>query len=131
MNAPLTIADRRRIERTAALMDSDQDGEALGAVRALGRLLDRHGLKPADVVRAGLGAQPFMVKPGTSSPPTRADLRDVHRMRARMCLAYPGLLDEWERDFLGNIAVAARISDKQRQRLAAIFEKIGRVRDAA
>jgi len=124
----LAPSDLRRLRSAAALLSSDRDGEALGAVRAVGRLLARHGLDVADVVAAGVVRR---VEPPAPAPPRGVPARasaPSHRLAARMCLAYPELIDAWERDFLDNIAVANRISDKQKARLQSIAAKVERGR---
>ncbi len=119
--------DMRRIRSTAALLTSGNDGEALGATRALCRLLDQHGLDPAGVVAAGLVGRSAPKRVITQQPEPVSILRP-HQLNARTCLAYPELLDDWEHSFLGNVAEAGSISDRQQSRLNTIASKIERNR---
>lgn len=62
----MAVADRhapdnravQRIAAIAALIQSDQAGEALAACRALVAALDRHGLRIADVILTALAPMP-------------------------------------------------------------------------
>lgn len=120
--------DIRRIRSTAALLTSDNDGEALSAARALCRLLNQHGLDPAGVVGAGLVGRFATNCPDAPKGPAPVSILRPHQIGARMCLAYPELLTDWERGFLRNVAEAGSISDRQRSRLNTIASKIERTR---
>ncbi|MBA3525899.1 MAG: hypothetical protein H0T82_03125 [Sphingomonas sp.] len=120
--------DMHRIRSTAALLTSDNDGEALGAARALCRLLNQHGLDPAGVVGAGLVGRSISSCRDIRNGPAPVSILRPHQLDVRMCLAYPHLLDEWERSFLGNVVAARSISEKQRSRLQVIVAKVERGR---
>lgn len=46
-------ADRRRLVKVLALLQSDRDGEALAALRVARTLLRRHGLELRDIIDVG------------------------------------------------------------------------------
>ncbi len=119
------VTDNHRIRATAALLASPQDGEVLGAARALCRLFGKQGLEPADVVGAGLVKS---LSTSTSAQPAPVSILRQHQVGARQCLAYPNLLSDRELEFLGNIAAARAISDKQFRWLQTIAAKVERAR---
>ena len=132
MSAARMLADRdvRRVVAAAALMTSDKDGEVVAAARATNRLLAPHSLGLADVVAAGLDAvstRGAMRSPASGMQPV-TPLRP-HQLQARMCLAYPELLTDWEREFAASVADQRTLSDKQRDRLNAIAVKVERGRN--
>ena len=74
MSASIPDRNRRRLVSSAALLTSDQPGEAAAAVRAMDRLLARHGLTLPDLIERGLRLLPPARKP--SAPPT-ADVAEA------------------------------------------------------
>lgn len=117
--------ERRRIVATAALLGSSQDGERLAASRGLDRLLAPHGVNIAQVVEAGLSSPAAASLRSRMEPVT--PLRP-HQLTARMCLAYPHLLSDWEAGFVASVAGLRVLSDKQRDRLNSIAIKVERGR---
>lgn len=130
--ALLPSADRRRINSSAALMESDNDGEALAALRATRRLLAPHGVGPADVFRAALDdvvapLKPFSSRRSPHAPderPFEAKVMRQHERLARHCLAFPDRLTPWERKFLASIATERTLSSRQSDRLQAIARTV-------
>lgn len=105
----LAQKDLHRIRSTAALLASDKDGEALGAARALCRLLDKRGLDPADVVAAGLSlSTTTLVGPEPVAPSSPWDMRSdplrPWRNKARTIAAHREKLTERELEFVSNMA---------------------------
>lgn len=123
----LSPTDKRRVVASAALLRSDQDGEALAAVRAVCRQLDRYGLDPAAVLAAGLGGPPKL-PPRRSEPPKPAEVLLPHQRTAMMAAAFPELLTEWEQEFVNSIAGRRSITGRQRDTLNAIASKVERGR---
>ncbi len=106
----LAQKDLHRIRSTAALLASDKDGEALGAARALCRLLGKHGLEPADVVGAGLSLSTTTpVRPEPVAPWSPWDMRSdplrPWRNKARELVQHSHALNERELAFVNDMAV--------------------------
>jgi hypothetical protein len=131
----LSPADERRLISSAALLQSDKDGEVVSAARAVGRILQKGNLDLPALIRRGLNPSPVAGHPALRGfpdaprpSPQPYDVSARHQTTARMCQAFAGLLNDWEREFLASIAHQRRISDKQRDRLKAIEAKIERRR---
>lgn len=118
--------DRRRLVSVAALLESDRDGEVLGALMAARRLLKPHNLTVAQLFEVALTPQaaPW---PETRRPdPVRAG---DHRHIARTCLAAGAGINSSECSFLDSITRwDGSLTPKQRAALEAIEAKIERVR---
>jgi hypothetical protein len=121
----LADKDVHRVVSAAGLLASDKDGEALAAGRALCRLLAPHKISPADVFRAALSPKPeqYRRRDDRGGPHSGA-LRRQHVQLARMCLLTPQHLTDWERNFLSDIMVCAKLSPKQSARLQQIVRKV-------
>lgn len=130
--------DARRIISSSALMTSSNDGEALAAVRATCRLLEPHGVGPADVFRAAL-ANPHVQSPPRHQPSSTGSWSTGgsgayggHRYTARMCLFFgEAVLNDWERQFLISITGETRLTPKQAAKLESIRAKVDAVVSAA
>jgi hypothetical protein len=97
------------------LLDSDRDGEVLGAARAIRRVLEGAGLDFHDLARA-------IEVPGPPIPPEWRDM-------ATFCRKHAQSLTERERAFvLSMVKWRGEPSERQIDWLLAIFE---RVREAA
>ena len=112
----IPAADARRIVACAALLRSPQDGEALGAARALERLLSPHGLHADALVAAALQGR------GNADDVPRRQHQQRHQSAARWCLAV-SCWNEHERDFLVRIARLDRVSVKQGEWLTRLCER--------
>ena len=115
----IPAADARRIVACAALLRSPQDGEALGAARALERLLSPHGLNADVLVAAALRG------PGEADKPGPGQHRPRHQAAAKWCIEKP-CWNERERDFLVSIVRVDRLSVKQGEWLKRLCERRGR-----
>ena len=132
------------IRRLVPVLGSPVDGEALGACRAIGRVLTRSGLgftELANAIPTGetKRADVTLGRPAPSrrTGPTRP--RDVyalhrtytprqeaqHRARVVFCQSQPWRLTSWEREFLDNIArLHGNLSIRQGDRLAALTDRL-------
>lgn len=129
MNA-LPPNDLRRAVSTAKLLTSDVDGEALGATRALCRLLGKHGLEPAAVLNEGLLRSTAKSEAGFASGSPAAmrpcDVTRSHQRTALMARGFKDLLTDWELGFLDSVVYLRTLSPKQQDRFNAICAKIDR-----
>ncbi len=136
----IPLCDFRRVVASASLMGSPIDGEALGATRAVCRVLGKHRLEPAGVIANGLAVQPFGPKSETSSdlPPMPARWSMLPLLpllpwerKAKQLLSAPGLLSVWERGFLVDVAKRLNPSPKQLDTIdqiaASVAERRGEV----
>ena len=115
----IPVADARRIVACAALLRSPQDGEALGAARAVERLLSPHGVHIDALVAAALQG------PGGASEREPRQYRPPHQVTAWWCLE----AQYWsarEGDFLLSITRIRQISPKQAEWLERLSERRGR-----
>lgn len=80
-------------------MASDHEGEILASVRAIRRLLERHGLSLNDLGRA-LESQPVVQVVYQEREPDAKHATDDWLEIAQRCLAGAELLSEKERDFV-------------------------------
>jgi hypothetical protein len=133
--SPLPSADERRLISSAALLQSDQDGEVVSAARAVSRILQKGNLDLTAVIRRGLAPpKPSIADALSAFPdaprrgPESFDIRTRHVVIVRMCEAYSDLLNDWEREFLASLRHQRSITEKQRDRLKAIEVKIERRR---
>lgn len=130
MNAISLLADRdrRRVVASAAMMTSNNDGEALAAVRATCRLLAPHGLRPADVFEAALSRQasppPQMPSRAPHVRPFEVKPMRQHQQLVMFCQAYPERLTEWEVGFLRSISAERTLSTRQHDRLQQIARAV-------
>lgn len=115
----IPAADTRRIVACAALLRSPQDGEALGAARALERLLLPHGLHVDALVAAALQ------RPDAARHDRQHQHQPQHHATALWCLE----AHYWsarECDFLASVTRLHRISPKQAEWLERLSERRGR-----
>lgn len=109
-------ADVRRIVACAALLRSPQDGEALGAARALERLLRPHAVHVDALVAAALA------RPVGADDARPAPRRRLHQSAALWCLEAP-YWNAREREFLASISTLDRLSIKQGEWLSRLYER--------
>ena len=115
----IPAADARRIVACAALLRSPQDGEALGAARAVERLLSPHGIHIEALVAAALKA------PGGASEGQSRQHKSPHQATAWWCLEAQ-YWSEREADFLLSVTRLPLISPKQAEWLERLSERRGR-----
>jgi hypothetical protein len=130
-----------KVARLIPMLGSDADHEALSAVRAIGRILDRSGLGftdlaaaiPADetnvdnvhVERPAGPVPPFNVYAWRRAYTPRQE--QDHRAHVRFCQNHMGHLTPWEVGFVQSVArLHGNLSIRQGDRLAAIVDRIGR-----
>jgi hypothetical protein len=106
-----------RLIRLAGMMGSNQLGERAAAAAKATELLQAHKLTWRELLE-GLRPAPAL------EPPERDWRADPWRSVVRRCLDHPELLSEWERRFCESIAWRAKLSWKQRSRLAKVADKI-------
>lgn len=115
-----------------ARLATDHDGEALACVRALRRLLDRHGLTMTDLAAVVANGAPAPSAPPPREPETEpADwVSDL-----ATCAAHFGALSENQRDFITNMGRVHRRGGRptpaQAQWLRALAERFHEEAEAA
>lgn len=107
----LPPAERTKLQKLLALVDSDREGERLAAVHHATRLLQRHGLRWSEVL-------------SLPQPPKREPLFSTWRQTCAELAQRPGDLRPWERKFVADLPGFPRISTKQRYCLATIAERV-------
>jgi hypothetical protein len=124
MNATLPPADRERLQKLMALLDSSHEGERTAAVDAATRLLGRNGMRWSEV----LSSAHVEIIP-QDSPPQDAYRRQENSSRdwratVIACTGYPLQLSEWERTFLYGLPRFPRLSAKQSAKFTAIVTRL-------
>jgi hypothetical protein len=109
-------------------MASDHEGEILASVRAIRRLLERHGLSLNDLGQA-LEAEPVVRVVYQEREPDRKPATDEWLEMAQHCLAGAELLSEKERDFVQTMVRVLRRpgtqpTPKQADWLNDIFDRL-------
>ena len=143
MSAPSAIPTK--VRAILPLCGSEIDGEALGACRAVGRVLNAAGLDFRDLAAAIPIDEPVVGHERSSrrrEDPVGANrIRpfDVYswrraytptqeaenRARVRFCQDRAWRLNDWERGFLNNVAcLHGNLSIKQGDRLAAMTDRL-------
>jgi hypothetical protein len=107
----LAPAERQKLSRILALLDSDQVGERDAAVLAATRLLQRHRMRWSELL---------------TIPPTqvREPLYSTWRKTCARLMEQPGRLRPWERSFVADLPRFPRISTKQRYVLCEIADRV-------
>lgn len=111
MTAPLPPAERDKLGKVLALLDSSSDGERDNAIRAATKILERHGLRWSEV----LNLQP---------PPKREPLHATWRTTCHRWQERPAYLRPWEKRFVADLPHFQRISTKQRYVLKEIAARV-------
>jgi hypothetical protein len=95
----LAKADRIKLAKVLALLDSDREGEALAAARAAARLVRERGTTWRQVIEP---------------PAVEKALPELGTWRATVgrCLERPGSLRAWELSFLRDLPAFRRLSVK-------------------
>ena len=123
MNAPLSSQEADRLRKVVALFDSDNDGEALNALRRARSIATDKGARLADVLTISAPCHdpgPIPVSPMRS-----------HQMDAANCLSWPESLTGWEQVFCREMRMARTASPRQREILASIVAKVRRTEERA
>ena len=115
----IPAGDARRIVACAALLRSPQEGEALGAARAVERLLSPLGIHIDALVAAALQA------PGGAGEGQSRQHKPPHQATAWWCLEAQ-YWSEREADFLLSVTRLPLISPKQAEWLERLSERRGR-----
>ena len=115
----LKFDTRRRVAASARLLLSDNPGEVVAAISAIGRLLPM-GMTVHDLIEHSLISVADRATPATDR------LSQVYRgswqQRVRMARLSPHLND-WERGFLANVLAHGSLSLRQESCLKAILIK--------
>lgn len=106
----LPVSDRELLLKLIALFSSPYDGEVVAAARAFSRFGEARG-----------GWQSLINPP---APIRQLPRRCGWRLTVSLCLAKPGKLHAWERKFLVSLREFSKISDKQRNVLNLIAERV-------
>ncbi len=142
MNPARPIPDK--VRKLVPLLGSSSDGEALGAARAIGRVLNRGGQGFTDLAAAipqagrsrnAKAARPTVQRFSAATIPEFGAYRwrraytprqeAEHRARVRFCQDRPWRLTSWERRFLSNIArLHGNLSIRQGDHLAALTDRL-------
>jgi hypothetical protein len=109
--ATLPPAERDKLGKLLALIDSDKEGERDAAIRAATRLLERHRLKWCEI----LSLPPL---------PKREPLFSTWRATCAELQKRPHDLRPWERSFVADLPAFPRISTKQRYVLNEIATRV-------
>ncbi len=110
---PLTPADLNKLAGILGMLGSEHQGERDAAARLADRLVRGKGLQWADL----LAPKPTA---WTLPPPPSCDVE----ADLRVCRAYPGLLNDWERGFLRGLKPGRPLSVKQRGILSGMACKV-------
>lgn len=111
----LSPSDLNKLAGVLGMLGSPHPGERDNAARLADRLVGGRGLEWAEL----LAPKPAAWRPPTPPPPScdvEADLR--------VCRAYPGLLNNWERGFLRGLKPGRPLSMKQRGILSGMACKV-------
>jgi hypothetical protein len=100
---PLTPADLNKLVGVLGMLGSEHAGERDNAARLADRLVRGKGLE---------WAQLLAPKPAAPTPPPAPASCSVEA-DLRVCRAYPGLLNNWERGFLRGLKPGRTLSVKQ------------------
>jgi hypothetical protein len=110
--------DARRLRSCLALLASDNEGERLAALNAVGRLLDKSGMTFVDLAPAGPKALRRTMYPEPGGPPSPVRPLCDHQRTAWLLLASSYPWDGWQRKFLTDMRRApSPISPKQEAKL--------------
>lgn len=124
MHALLPSDHAPKIAAIAARLRSDHDGEVLAAGRLLVRELERHGVRPEDlVVRAAEHAQSAAPEAAAWAPFVRPRGVPDHVADALEALASDAAFSASEENFLQNMATRSRITDLQRAWLRDLLSR--------
>jgi hypothetical protein len=117
-----------RLTKLCGLLGSDHDGERATAARMASDLLRQHKLTWAEVLMPA----PAQARPcpacAAHRAPRRAAGRSWHRTLAslaELAARRPTLFTAWERAFICNLLDRRTISERQREILAELAEKVG------
>jgi hypothetical protein len=116
MTVPLSTAERTKLARVLALLDSPVPGEIIAAAAAANRLISSAGVSWEALL------VPQLSSPDLDEDPPRTD--GGWRAQAADCRRYRDLLNDWENQFLDGLASFPRPSPKQQRRLAEIVTKL-------
>ena len=122
----LPARDLDRLTKLLGLLGSDHDGERATAARMASDLLRAHRLTWADV----LGPAPPRPCPACTAhrAPRGAaagSWRQTLATLAELAVRRPALFTDWERAFICNLLDRRTISERQREILAELAEKVG------
>jgi hypothetical protein len=109
MSVLLPAPTRDKLAKVCGLLGSNHDGERAAAAHQATEILRRHGLTWAELILA--------------TPAEASDGGGWRAMR-RECARHPKLLTDWELAFVTTIARRTAISDRQREVLERIVEKV-------
>jgi hypothetical protein len=111
VTAALPAAERDKLGKVLALLDSSSDGERDAAICMATKILARHGLRWSEV----LNLQP---------PPKREPLHSTWRTTCHRLQERAGYLRPWEKRFVSDLPHFSRISTKQRYLLKEIADRV-------
>lgn len=128
-----------KVQRLIPVLASPIDGEALGAARAIRRVLESAGLGFSDLAAAIPGdaeLRPLHRQTAGPIPPFNVYAfrraytprqEQQHRAQVAYCRQRPWLLTSWERGFLDNLArLHGNLSIRQGDRLGALTDRLER-----
>jgi hypothetical protein len=134
MNAILPPAERERLQKLMAMLDSNHEGERTAAVDAATRLLGRHGMRWSEVLSVAhiqiipqdRPPQDAYRRQETSSRDESIDPlrgRDWRKICAN-CRRHSRYVNAWEDSFLRDLPRRNMMSLKQRATLIAIVLRL-------
>jgi len=127
MNAILPPAERDKLQKLVAMLDSNHEGERTAAVDAATRLLGRHGMRWSEVLSVAHiqiipqdRSRPSSYRPPADDPLRGRDWRKV----CANCRKHMRYINQWEDSFLRDIPRRSMLTMKQRATLVAIVLRL-------
>src|SRR4051794_28538589 len=118
MTAALSPVELDRLRNILARLSSDFDGERAAAGLLATKMLKAKGMTWADIVL------PASAPPSSEASQAMWSYRSPWQQVVRDCLARPGSLRPWEKEFLPSLLGFHRLSAKQRSCLVDIATRV-------
>jgi hypothetical protein len=119
---PLPPAVADRLVKIIGLLGSAHAGEAASAAAAATRIIRSHGLTWQQLLEPIVLPRPS--PPRSARTPAHQPSPADWRVTATACLQHPRLFTRWECQFLRNVLGFRRLSTKQANILARLYEQV-------
>lgn len=116
-NVALTPANRDRLVKLLGMLASSYDGEVVNAGRLANSMLKAAGATWHDVIAPPRLPAPMRPEQGWCRPVSISQ-------SVRVCLSWPQALNAWELNFIRTINGRKSLTEKQRQTLHNIVDKV-------